>query len=436
MKSGRIPHSVFCLLSSVSFILLVAGCQSVRPAEPIPPSAFYQRLPESPGSAIDQPGALRSPELPAQRPAAAPPSHANPLPASRPATRPVPVPAASQPTTAPNATEPLGKYLTLGAVLAEVNGKAIYADEVFARIDKALHAKAKELDEHGYRLAAAQLIQQEITTQISDELAYSAAQHSLSSQDKALADAATERWRQKQITDAGGSLQLAKTKAQAQGEDFDQLVKRQARRFMIDLYRQKKIYPRVQVTVQDMRRYYNRNRDTLYAEHPAARFLLIKIDPQRSGGREAALTKIQEIRRRALAGEDFGKLAHDLDDDTLLRSKSGDVGWVDKGAYRLDAVEKAVWALQPGEVSDIIDTDGAFYLARLLALKRGRIIPFENEQVQEQINQTLRLEQVRQLVDEAEQELRANAAVWDNPQGASITMEMAMQKYAQWRDER
>jgi parvulin-like peptidyl-prolyl isomerase len=323
--------------------------------------------------------------------------------------------------------------LTLGAVLAEVNGKAIYADEVFARIDKALHSKAMELDEQGYAVAAQQLIHDEIMTRISDELAYSAAKRSLSQQDQTLADAATERWRRKQITDAGGSLQLARAKAQNDGDDFDKMVQRQERRFMIDLYRQKKIYPRVQVTVQDMRQYYNRNRETLYTEHPTARFLVIKVDPDRSGGRDAALKKIQEIRRRALAGEDFAKLAHDLSDDSALRSKSGDVGWVDKGAYRLDAVEKAAWTLQPGEVSDVIDTDGDFYLVKLLALKRGKVIPFENEQVQEQIDQTLRLEQVRQLVNDAEQELRANAAVWDNPQAKSITMEMAMQKYAQWR---
>lgn len=406
-------------------LLLVAGCQSNPSGEPLPASAFYQSIPESPGSAIDQPGALPQPQL-----APPPPSRQPPPPPPHPASRPTSGPATTMST---QTGDPLGTYLTVGAVLAEVNGSPIYADRIFADIRKALHAKAIELDEPGYRLAAQQLIHQDIMTQIGDELAYSAAQRSLSQEDKTRVDAATERWRQRQITDAGGSLQLARQKAQADGDDFDKMVQRQARRFTIELYREKKIYPRVQVTVQDMRHYYNRNRDSQFTQHAAARFELIKIDPQRSGGREHALQKIQEIRRRALAGEDFAKLARDMDDDPLLRANGGDVGWVDKGAYRLETVEKAVWALQPGQMTDIIDTDGAFYLAKLLAVKQGKIIPFENEQVQENIHQTLRLEQVRQLIAQAEQELRDNAAVWQNPNTQTITMEMAMQKYAQWR---
>jgi parvulin-like peptidyl-prolyl isomerase len=428
-RVSYILPTLCCLCAS----FFSAGCQTVRPPEPIPSTAFYQQTPTSPAADPPEPHA-RSSSQPttktalAAHPATAP-IHDLPLPSTT-----VTGPPASAPAAVPGDT--LGTYLTLGAVLAEVNGNGIYADEVFARVDKALHAKAMELDQQGYTVAAQQLIHDEVMTRISDELAYSAAKRSLSPQDQTLADAATERWRQKQITEAGGSLQLARAKARSEGDDFDKMVQRQQRRLMIELYRQKKIYPRVQVTVQDMRQYYNRHRDTLYTEHPAARFLVIKVDPDRSGGREAALKKIQEIRRRVLAGEDFGKLAHDMSDDSALRQKDGDVGWVDKGAYRLDAVEKAACALQPGEVSDIIDTDGSFYLVKLLALKRGQVIPFENEQVQEQINQTLRLQQVRQLVSDAEEELRANAAVWNNPRTESIVMEMAMQRYAQWHEQR
>ncbi len=417
----------------------LSGCQAVQPSKPIPAAAFYQHPAESPGSATDQPGALDLAPS-ARESVTAPPAAPTATPLLSPTTRQLSGHPTSAPASHPAASRPaheggtsLGKYLTLGAVLAEVNGKAIYADEVMASIAEPLHAKAMELDERGYQAAARQLIEQAITAQIGTELAYSAAQRFLSQQDKQMADAATERWRQKKITEAGGSLQLARRKARANGEDFDKMVSRQAKQFMVELYRQKKIYPRVQVTVEDMRRYYNRNRKNLYTQQAAARFLVIKIDPERSGGREAALKKIQEIRRRALAGEDFSKLAHDLDDDALLRSKGGDVGWVDKGAYRLDAVEKAAWSLEPEGISDIVEAKGAFYLVKLVALKRGRVIPFENEQVQEQINQTLRMEQVRQLVDEAEQELRDNAAVWNNPQALSITMEMAMQRYALWR---
>jgi parvulin-like peptidyl-prolyl isomerase len=354
------------------------------------------------------------------------------------ATRPTSTPStATQHSATHPATEPgdsLGKYLTIGGVLAEVNGQAIYADKVFAAIDKALHAKALEQDEQQFRITAQKLINDEVKTEINEELVYAAAQRALSPEEKNLADAATERWRQQQITEAGGSLELARRKAQAQGDDFDELVRNEAKKMLIRLYYTKKVYPRVQVTADEMRRYYERNRDALFTEHAAAKFRLIKIEPDRTGGRDKALSKIADIRRRALAGEDFAQLARDFNDDPALLRTGGLIGngWVDKGAFKLEDVENALWKLQPHQLTDIIDSHGAFYLAYLEDLKRGKVIPFESQQVQQQIRETLSAAELRELREQVQDRLMQHAVVSENPNLMDIALEMAMQKYARW----
>jgi hypothetical protein len=427
-------------LGGVGFL---AGCAD-RTTRPMTSEAFYHRIPEAPESSIDQPGALYRPREGGAAPEPQPPVHEVPkivsdtvdarqavdeAATSRPATRAV---AATHPATAPGDT--LGTYLTIGGVLAEVNGKAIYADKVFAAIDKALRAKAAEQAEEQFRVTAQKLVDDEVKTEINEELVYAAAQRALSPEEKALADNATERWRQQQITEAGGSLELARRKAQANGDDFDELVSNQGKKMLIRLYYTKKVYPRVQVTADEMRRYYERNRDALFTEHAAARFRLIKIEPERTGGREKALDKIKDIRRRALAGEDFAQLAKDFNDDLALKRSGGLIGngWIDKGAFKLEDVENAVWKLQPYQLTDIIDSHGAFYLAYLEDVKRGKVMPFESQQVQQQIRETLSAAELRELREQVQDRLMQHAVVNYNPNMMDIALEMAMQRYVRW----
>ena len=88
------------------------------------------------------------------------------------------------------------------------------------------------------------------------------------------------QWRQKEITAAGGSLELARQRWAAQGWDFDERVKQQFHTHMAQLYYQKHIIPLIQVTAADIRAYYNANRETEFTKHGAAKFRVIKIDPR------------------------------------------------------------------------------------------------------------------------------------------------------------
>jgi parvulin-like peptidyl-prolyl isomerase len=346
-------------------------------------------------------------------------------------------PIAAQSTTAPIS---LGEYMTLGGVIAEVKGVPIYANRVLREIAPALSANARVMTVSEYRNAAMNLIRDQTKLLIDNELAFGAAQQSLEDRDKQLADALTTMWRQRQITEAGGSLELARQRAPEIAQrnnmpddlSFEQLVQEKYREYMTRLWVQRKIKPRVQVTQEEMRDFYNHHIADMFTQHAQARFRLIRIDPDASGGREQALSKIRQLRQRAEDGEDFETLARKNNDSKALMDQGGDVGWVQKDAFVLDKVEQAVWATQPGHITPIVEDNGGFYIAEVTATKDGHVQKFETQEVQDSIVRLIEGERRQQMMEKIYELLRQNSAVYTDPNMINSALEMAMQAYPRW----
>src|SRR5205823_5378193 len=99
-------------------------------------------------------------------------------------------------------------------------------------------------------------------------------------------------------------------------------------------------------------------------------------------------------------------------DDPKLRQYAGELpggGWVQKGNYYLENVEKALWDLKPGQITFPIDNGNAFYIAMLEDKKDGKVEPFESETVQGTIRTALSAEQVRAINSELIADLRLQA---------------------------
>ena len=78
-----------------------------------------------------------------------------------------------------------------------------------------------------------------------------------------------------------------------------------------------------------------------------------------------ALQRLTQLKQRMeLGGEDFGELARQHSDDASA-AKGGDLGWLSPGATVPD-FERAMNALQPGEVSDPVRSPFGFHLIKVL----------------------------------------------------------------------
>ena len=459
-----IRSAVFACAAAV---LVANGCARSNRPQALEPGAFSQsqtRIPTEPGSAVDQPGPLiveggtvmvdvaNIQATREQRRQARDAAQVGPDDVSAPVTQAVRPP--SEPQLPPGTTAPTGarrfpgassgSYLTIGGVVAEVNGEPVYANDVLAAIEPVLAARAKDMDERQFRAFAAQQIADKIRDYIKTHLEYAAAQKYLNDQEKQVAQFMTERWRDNEVAAAGGSEELARRRYTEQGIDFDERVKEQHRTHMSQLFYQKRVVPRIRVSATDLREYYQRNKDREFTVHDRAKFRLIKIEPQKvSGDAKVAAERIADLRKRALAGEDFGKLAEFSTDPVLARgggqlpTASGD-GFFEKGTFAVEKVEDAVWQLQPGEVSDVIDAGNAFYLARLEQKEQGRVKPFEAEETQDAIRAKLTAEQFNKMRGDIQTTLMNESLVRGDParepQMMQTALEIAMQRYPAWRE--
>jgi len=355
-------------------------------------------------------------------------------------------PATTQPfaTRAPITTEPTmasGEYLAMGGVVADVNGSPIYINKVLQLVWPTLHNDARTMEAREFYNAAGDEIQKQILVLESDELLNAAAERNLDNNDHKLATDLTTAYRQKLITEAGGSVQEARLRAAANGDNFDDLVTEQHNRFMIEIYQQRKFSPLVEPGAQDLRVYYRQHVEDMFTQHSEATFDLITIDPSLLGGdtaaadRTMAFDRAKQAHDRAAAGVDFPTLFAEYNNDPGLKDLTNNTGRLsayERGSFSKKEVEDAVWNLQPGQVTDVLEIEGVLYVAKLESRKLGLVRPFEDERVQETIASNIRRQRYAHYYDQDRQRLLDESVRHVYPEMLQTCLDMAMQSYGVW----
>jgi parvulin-like peptidyl-prolyl isomerase len=436
-----------CIAGAVGFMVLLSGCGGViSTAQPLNPQAFLTRPADAPTEGpVDK---TWPPFYNTARPTAAQDTSHNDS-SSHPISKTVQDAVVSPDIPATQGATPVAAHAVLpmdgaqttgvdqvvGSVLGDVDSDPIYADKVIAVLDRALAANAKQYDEAHFRDVAADLIRKQVGEFIHASVEFAAAKRNLESKDEELARQETVRWRQEQITHAGGSVEAAKRRAIDQGTTLDDMCREHYRLIMTQLYYQRRVIPQIQISAGDIRNYYDAHRDKEFSEKATVKFRVIRIDSDKTGGDAAAKEKIEHLRDRFKGGAPFDIVASEVNDDPVLLANKGDPQpgqWMEKGAYVNRAVDDAVWALQPGEVTDVIHSGDSYYLARLEERQGGKVRAFADQEVQDQIYETLRREQFNALREEIRQDLEKKAAIRLNPDGDRVALDMVMQKYPKW----
>jgi peptidyl-prolyl cis-trans isomerase C len=137
------------------------------------------------------------------------------------------------------------------------------------------------------------------------------------------------------------------------------------------------IIPGIHVTQNDIERFYAENPD-LFKEPDRihSRHILILVDADADADeKRSARIRAEEARRRAMAGEDFAELAVELSEGPNA-DKGGDLGFTLRGQM-VEDFDDAVWALEPGEISEVVESRLGYHVIKVEEIVIGPSVPLE-----------------------------------------------------------
>ena len=144
----------------------------------------------------------------------------------------------------------------------------------------------------------------------------------------------------------------------------------------------------------------------------------IIIEPQISEAeRDRVRTQLAELRERVVKGEKFAMLATLYSQDPASAKKGGETGFFSRGEM-VGAFESAAFALKPGEVSPIVETQYGFHIIQLIE-RRGNTVNTRHILITPQVSPDDMLA-ARMRLDSIADEVR----------GGSLTFEDAARKYS------
>ena len=149
----------------------------------------------------------------------------------------------------------------------------------------------------------------------------------------------------------------------------------------------------ISVPEEELRRYYDENiAHYTTAEERRASHILIAADKglaadERAKAKAKAEALLEQLRRNP--GE-FAELARKSSNDPGSAAEGGDLGFFGRGAM-VKPFEDAVFAMKPGEISNVVDTDFGYHVIRLDAVRGGDKKPFDavRAQIEDEVKKQL-----------------------------------------------
>ncbi len=160
----------------------------------------------------------------------------------------------------------------------------------------------------------------------------------------------------------GGDRAAFMRTLEAQGMTMDRFRKMVRDDIIVQAMRDKNVKEDTIISPKKIQDYYEKNHDQYSTpEQVHLRMIVIKTNGQT--GRQMA----DEVRQKAVGGADFDKLAQMYSEDTT-QEPGGDWGWIDRRTLN-ESLTKVAFALKPGDVSDVIELAGNYYLLYVEAKK-------------------------------------------------------------------
>lgn len=181
------------------------------------------------------------------------------------------------------------------------------------------------------------------------------------------------------------------------------------RDLLISKFVETSIVPKIKVTEEDARKFYDQNQDKFTRnETVKASHILIGVDPKATAEeKKKAREKAEKLHKELVAGADFAALAKG-NSTCPSNQQGGDLGFFGKGQM-VPPFEKAAFAMKPGEISDVVETQFGYHIIKVTEKKPAETVSFKEAQTK--IEEYLKGQKVNAAVAEYVADAKKSAKI-------------------------
>lgn len=168
----------------------------------------------------------------------------------------------------------------------------------------------------------------------------------------------------------------------------------------------REVEPTVSVSEAEVRMVYEQNLAAFrQPEKVRARHILVKVESDTDP--EKAREKIEAVRKRLVAGEDFAEVAKETSEGPS-GAKGGDLGFFTR-PQMVKPFSDAAFSLKTGEISPIVETEYGYHVLQVTDRQPEKVLAFE--EVEDKLSGLVRQEKIKAGTKKYIDELRSSADI-------------------------
>jgi peptidyl-prolyl cis-trans isomerase C len=159
------------------------------------------------------------------------------------------------------------------------------------------------------------------------------------------------------------------------------------------------VAPKLAVTDADLDTFYKANPDQFKEQETvrASHILFSVAKDAAPAAKLATKTEAEGVLKRVKAGEDFAALAKQYSKDPGSAAVGGDLNFFPKGQM-VPPFDAAAFAMKPGDISDLVETDFGYHIIKLTEKRTGRTVPLA--EVKDRLSEFLKQRKQQELVQQ------------------------------------
>lgn len=269
--------------------------------------------------------------------------------------------------------------LTGSSVVATVNGKPVFVDDVLGGVRRRIESDPNLTDEQR-QLILMQSLRVRTREYAEDELVVQALEANVKEDQRQIIRDSLEPAFQEVCE------KMMKDQNLASDEDLSVWLENQGftRREMKDTfirrqfvvgYVQSKMHVPKQIDRAVLVRHYQEHIDE-YTPDEEVRFAEIVVRFQDHGGREGAEAVMTQVVQRLRQKEDFGTVAQEMS-DVLSGEKRGDIGWIKRGSLADKDLEAMLFEMASGEMTSVQIHEDRFEVYKVIDHRHPKTVEFQ-----------------------------------------------------------